>query len=617
MTSARRNDKSQDNQSARQAALAVVLAMLIPITWASADSFVIRNVRVFDGRNVIDNTDVQVEGSKIKAIGKQLPMAADTQVVDGTAAILLPGLIDAHTHTYGDALKDAAVFGVTTELDMFSDIRSVQQVKRLEKEGKNNNMADLRSAGTLATAPGGHGTEYGFSIPTLSKPAEAKDWVNARIKEGSDYIKIVYDDCRECGFERPTLSKKTMKALIDAAHDQGKLAVIHIGTQQQARDAIEAGADGLAHLFADSPPTPDFAAFVAQHHVFVVPTLTVLEGVSGRPSGVSLTTDPRMVPYLTTANIDNLKRAFPIAVPLNEKYAEQATHELKAAGVPILAGTDAPNPGTAHGASLHRELELLVRSGMTPTEALASATAVPAKTFHLDDRGQIAAGKRADLVLVKGDPTQDIKSTRDIVAVWKAGARVDREAYRASIAKAKQETEQSQKLAATAAGKHKTISDFEDNKPSAKFGAGWSVSTDSIAGGKSTAEMKPVAGGANESKYSLKVSGNLDGGLPYAWAGVMFSPGAQVFSPANLSGNKDLRFWAKGDGKTYRAMIFTASGGRIPAQQTFTSEKNWKEYKLPLSSFNGTDGHDIAAILFVGGPAAGAFEFYLDDVGLR
>jgi hypothetical protein len=478
-------------------------------------------------------------------------------------------------------------------------------------------MADLRSAGTLATAPGGHGTEYGFAIPTLSKPGEAKDWVNARIKEGSDYIKIVYDDCREYGFERPTLTKETMKAVIDDAHEQGKLAVVHIGTQQQARDAIEAGADGLAHLFADSAPTADFAAFVAKHHVFVVPTLSVLEGVSGRPSGVSLTTDPRIVPYLTSANIDNLKKAFPITVPLNEKHAEQATRELSAAGVPILAGTDAPNPGTAHGASLHRELELLVRSGMTPTEALTAATAVPAATFHLDDRGQIAAGKRADLVLVKGDPTQDIKATREIVAVWKAGARVDREAYRAAIAKAKQDVKRSQTATSPATGKSGTISDFEDNKPSAKFGAGWTVSTDSIAGGKSTGEMKPIEGGADNSKYSLKVSGNIDGGLPFAWAGVMFSPGAQIFAPANLSANKDLTFWAKGDGKTYRAMIFTASGGRIPAQQTFTSEKDWKQYKLPLASFNGTDGHDIAAILFVGGPAAGAFEFYLDDVRLQ
>ena len=478
-------------------------------------------------------------------------------------------------------------------------------------------MADLRSAGTLATAPGGHGTQYRMAIPTLSTPAEAKGWVTARIKEGSDYIKIVYDDGKVYGFNLPTLTKETMKAVIDAAHEQGKLAVVHIGTQRQARDAIEAGAEGLVHLFANSAPTPDFAGFVAKHHVFVVPTLTVLESASGRPSGESLTTDPRMLPYLTSANIDNLKKAFPITVSLDEKNAEKTVRELKAAGVPILAGADAPNLGTAHGASLHRELELLVRSGLTPAEALSSATAVPAVTFHLDDRGQIAAGKRADLVLVKGDPTKDIKATRDIDTVWKAGARVDREAYRAAVATAKQDAQRAKTATAPAVGEHGVISDFEDNKPSAKFGAGWSISTDSIVGGKSTGEMKPVAGGVNDTKFSLKVSGDINGNLPFAWAGVMFSPGAQVFAPVNLSAKKELAFWAKGDGKVYRVMIFTASGGRIPAQQTFTSDREWKQYKMSLSSFNNTDGHDIAAILFVGGPAPGAFEFQLDDIRLQ
>ena len=79
------------------------------------------------------------------------------------------------------------------------------------------------------------------------------------------------------------------------------------------------------------------------------------------------------------------------------------------------AGTDAPNSGTAHGASLHGELQLLVEAGLTPTEALAAATSAPAAAFHLTDRGRIAPGLRADLVLVEGDPTADILQTRAIV----------------------------------------------------------------------------------------------------------------------------------------------------------------------------------------------------------
>ena len=316
---------------------------------------------------------------------------------------------------------------MTTELDMFTDVKYMQQTKKEQAEGKDLDLADLRSAGTLATAPGGHGTEYGIPIPSLSSPSEAQAWVDARIAEGSDYIKIVIDDASAYGSHRPTLDQQTLKALIEAAHKRGKLVVVHIGTQRDARNAIDAGADGLAHLFADSAPIPDFAKFVAEHHAFVVPTLGVLESVSGTPSGESLTTDSRLAPYLTADDSSNLKRSFPkFSTSLSEVYAEQTVAQLQAAHVPVLAGTDAPNPGTSHGASIHRELELLVRSGLTPSEALAAATSVPAATFHLDDRGVIAPGKRADLLLVRGDPTNDITATRDIISVWKVGVEDDR-----------------------------------------------------------------------------------------------------------------------------------------------------------------------------------------------
>jgi hypothetical protein len=236
----------------------------------------------------------------------------------------------------------------------------------------------------------------------------------------------------------------------------------------------------LSHSFADSAPEPDFANLVAAHHAFVIPTLTVLESVSGIPSGESLTTDPRLAPYLTTADTANLKRSFgKPATQLSEKYAEQTVANLKAAQVPVLAGTDAPNPGTSHGASIHRELELLVRSGLTPLEALASATSVPATIFHLDDRGMIAPGKRADLLLVRGDPTRDITATRDIVSVWKLGAEDDRASYRAAIEKAKEEAAKTAQTPPSELGTG-LISDFEEASQSAKFGTGWTVSTDTV-----------------------------------------------------------------------------------------------------------------------------------------
>ena len=95
--------------------------------------------------------------------------------------------------------------------------------------------------------------------------------------------------------------------------------------------------------------------------------------------------------------------------------------------MPILAGTDAPF-GSVHGVSLHHKLELLVKAGLTPMDALAAATSVPAHLFDLADRGRIAAGLRADLLLVEGDPTSDIRATRAIAGVWKWGEAIDRQA---------------------------------------------------------------------------------------------------------------------------------------------------------------------------------------------
>jgi imidazolonepropionase-like amidohydrolase len=100
---------------------------------------------------------------------------------------------------------------------------------------------------------------------------------------------------------------------------------------------------------------------------------------------------------------------------------DEALRQLIAAKVVVLAGTDAPAPGTTYGASVHGEMELLVKGGMSPVQALAAATSATARTFRLSDRGVIKPGKRADLLLVQGDPTKNILDTRNIVAVWKRG----------------------------------------------------------------------------------------------------------------------------------------------------------------------------------------------------
>ncbi len=593
----------------------LLLVLCVPSALAAQSATFFHNVRVFDGERAVSNRDVLVQDGKVVRVGTGLTAPPGAKVIDGAGKTLLPGLIDAHTHAWDKALTTALVFGVTTELDMFGDVGTARAWRAEQRDGHATSRADLLSAGTLVTVKGGHGTEYGSPIPTLTSADSAQAFVDARIAEGSDYVKIVFDDGRTYGSSLPTLTPEMLRATVAAAHARGKLVLVHIGDLAGARAAIGAGADGLAHLFVDRDPDPEFGAFVAAHKSFVVPTLTVLKSITGVGGAAPLADDPRFSDFLTRQELAMLKQGFPRRPglpPVNYASAEATVKQLHAAHVPILAGTDAGNPGTAHGAALHRELELLVNAGLTPIEALAAATSVPAKTFHLGDRGRIAAGMRADLLLVSGDPTVNITATRDIAGVWKQGVSFDRTALHESIA-----AEVAAAARAPAGSESGIVSDFDDGTTNARFGAGWSVSNDAMAGGKSTAEMVVVDGGADGTAKSLAIRGTISDVFKQAWAGAMFSPGKQIFQPANLGGKKELRFWAKGDGKTYRVFIFAESKGFVPLTQPFVAGTDWKEYVLPLSAFDGIDGHDIMALIFGGGPAPGAFAFQIDHVSFR
>jgi imidazolonepropionase-like amidohydrolase len=593
-----------------------LLFALVPRLLGAQATILFHDVRVFDGARTFTHQDVLVQDGKIARIGARLAATPNAHVIDGSGKTLLPGLIDAHAHAWGPGpLATALVFGVTTELDMFTSVDVARAMRAEQHAAMATSRADLFSAGTLVTAPHGHGTESGPRIPTLAAPDSAQAFVDARIAEGSDYIKLVYDDGRVYGISWPTLTPATMRAVIVAAHTRGKLAVVHVGDLAGARAAIDAGADGLAHLFVDREPDAEFGRFVAAHKAFVVPTLTVLKSITGTPGGAPLAEDPRINAYLTRQELTMLGQAFPKRPgqpPTSYAAAESTVRLLRAANVPILAGTDAGNPGTAHGAALHRELELLVEAGLTPAAALAAATAVPAKVFRLADRGRLAPGLRADLLLVNGDPTTDITVTRDIAGVWKGGVALDRAAFGAAIA-----ADMSAANKPPIGSESGMISDFDDGTTATRFGAGWSVSTDAMAGGSSTAELELVNGGAADTPRSLRIHGTISTAFKQPWAGAMFTPGKQMFQPTNLASKKEIHFWARGDGQSYRVFVFAESKGFAPLTQTFVAGREWKEYVFPFTAFGGADGHDLMALIFGGGPAPGPFDFQIDNVSIR
>ena len=573
----------------------------------------IQHARIFDGSAItVDNTVVVQDGA-ISAIGNKSPIPEDAVVIDATGMTLLPGFIDAHTHIiYREALREALIFGVTTELDMFSDYHMVAELKKQQTTSEGKDIADFRSAGTLVTAPGGHGTEYGVAIPTITDPDQAQVFIDARIAEGSDYIKLIYDNGKSYGKDLPTLSKAILAALVEAAHKRAKLVIVHTLTFQEAYDAIEVGADGLGHLFADRAPDSTFGRFVAEHHAFVIPTLTVLETALSLPGGSSLVSDVNLAPYLTPSDIANLQRTFPFHNAQGSyAIAEEAIRQLKFAGVTILAGTDAPNPGTSHGVSIHRELELLVSAGLTPLEALASVTSVPAGIFGLTDRGRFDVGLRADLLLVRGDPSSDILATREIEGIWKCGVQVDRQSYRTQLEQQRREVSMRSAPVGSESG---LVSDFENGTLHTTFGYGWDISTDSIRGGTSTAHIEVLSEGANGRNGSLLITGEITAAFPYAWAGAIFYPGSAPFAPANLSEKKGISFWAKGDGKTYLVMLFSQSSLTTPASVPFTAGVEWQYFSFLYSQFGAVDGHGLLGVLFTASPAPGKFTFQIDDV---
>jgi imidazolonepropionase-like amidohydrolase len=378
-------------------------------------------VRVFDGERMIDAQDVVVHDGVITSVRDTTSEPAD---VDGRGRTLLPGLFDAHVHVSPEpdqALRQLATIGVTTALDMFSGASALERIREL-RAADTAGLASVRTAGTGATGPGSMLEKMsGQPLPAVDRPEAAPAWVDARLAEGSDYIKIVYDP-REGG----PLDQATVAALVRAAHARGVLAVAHALSEQRAREAIAAGVDGLVHLFIGETAGTDFGVFAAAHGVFVIPTLAILRGLCGYRLDEELANEPRLAARVSAARPPTAVR--PAEPSRNRLYAAttEALKQLVAEGVPILAGTDTALPTAqfgvyGFGATLHAELELLVRAGLRPEQALTAATTAPARAFGLTDRGGIRPGLRADLVMVENDPSTDIRNTRNVTAVWQGG----------------------------------------------------------------------------------------------------------------------------------------------------------------------------------------------------
>ena len=370
----------------------VLILILTFLSGKAQNNFIIENVKVFDGESVIASTSVKVENGIITEISESIIPSETDEVIDGKGKTLMPALSNAHVHAWAPpSLNEAAKAGVLNVMDMHG-VEPYQGMMRQLKDS--TNYARFYVAGYAATAPEGHGTQFGFPVPTLTKPEDAKKFIEDRVKANVDHIKIIVEPWRK------TLSIETVSELIREAHKAEKIAVVHVSKLEDAVNVLSNNADGLVHIWWDKALEAEQLKELSENkEFFVIPTL------------------------LTTLN------AFKSMGENASKYLtkEQLQGEIKKlyeAGVPILAGTDPPNLGINYGKDLYKELELIKEAGLSTIEVLKAGTSNITTAFGLDNTGYIKVGFIADLILVDGDITEDISVINNSKIIWKKGQRV-------------------------------------------------------------------------------------------------------------------------------------------------------------------------------------------------
>jgi imidazolonepropionase-like amidohydrolase len=371
--------------------LILAISVLINTFGFSQESFVISNVRLFDGEIVKEKVNVLVSNGFISKITSK--KISHKNNIDGIGKTLIPALTNSHVHVWSPlSLQQAAKAGVLNLLDMHAAEMLMPQMKGYNKF---TNHADYYSAGSAATAPNGHGTQFGFPAPTLTKPEEALAFVKDRIKAGANYIKIIKEPWKAI------LDEPTVKALIEASHKENMKAVIHVSKVKDGYQVLKDKADGLVHIWDDKQLSEAQLIQLKDEYFFVIPTMLTIQ-------------------KMRSINSKRTKEQF-------EAKMEMIRNEVKRLydiGVPILAGTDPPNGNINYGTDLYKELELLKNAGISTLDVLKSATSLPAIHFNLKGKGFIKVGFRADLVLIDGNPTKNINDISNTKRVFKQGKEV-------------------------------------------------------------------------------------------------------------------------------------------------------------------------------------------------
>jgi imidazolonepropionase-like amidohydrolase len=380
---------------------------------------------VFDGERFTDHDSVAVRGGFIAEVGRGLS-GAGLEPFDCGGRVLLPGLIDAHTHQSSYFAASAIRFGVTTLLDMHGQVdrNAVALRDSLDERWR----SDIWWADWGVTVPGGHPTQMDASTPTIEDFDNVTAFVDARVGAGADHVKLFV---QAEGFP-DTLDLAQASEAVAAAHARGRLAVAHVGDWRDARVAAEAGVDVLVHLPVGADVDHEVVDLLAAGPTPVVATMHVRTAGRCDHDYAAFLDDGAVAERLDQNQRDDAS----IELPLCDEWTpeeiaerrvppEESIAALREAGVPLLVGTDLANPGTVAGLSMLVEMAMLARAGLGTEEILAGATSRTAEVFGLGDRGRIAADKRGDMMLLDTTDPDRVIGAYGVTAVWKNGHAVE------------------------------------------------------------------------------------------------------------------------------------------------------------------------------------------------
>lgn len=427
-------------------------------------TIVIRDVDVFSGveTSVTKHQDVWIEDGLITRIiptgGMAIP--SNARVIDGNGYTVLPGLIDIHTHITGFAnplwkldwpnpvlnLEKYLYAGVTTVFDLGGGLGKLSLLRNNLRQGKLVGP-DLYFSGPVIGPKDGHPAavinlvlpwplNFFFRRDLSFEVATKRDIDSALadlLKAGADLVKVVID---ELPLNTPTLSQDLLNYAVKRAHDLGYLVVAHVGDSQNAIAAVAAGVDVFVHNVYRDRLSIATATALAAANIGVAPTIGVFhitDLLSHEGPYDWLAIEREVMGSQLITMLENRPSNFKTPAAMQSWEAANHQHRqtrfdnaqmLRQAGVQLLVGSDSVIAGWDAGASLHREMLHLVQAGFTPAQVLQAATYNNARRLQLNDRGVVAIGKRADLLVVEGDPTQNITRLGKIRAVIRGGREV-------------------------------------------------------------------------------------------------------------------------------------------------------------------------------------------------